>query len=155
MARVDLAELIEDAILLLRRQALANRVRLRVEIAGGLPRVLGDRVQLQQVIINLAINGIEAMTPVDDRPRELRLRAQPCADGRVLVAVRDTGVGIEPDHADRLFSAFYTTKAEGLGMGLSICRSIVEAHGGEIWVTNNSGPGATIQLTLRRYLDNL
>ena len=108
----------------------------------------GDRVQLQQVIINLVVNGIEAMQSVTDRPRELVIRSQPDETGRVLVTVTDSGVGISAENADRLFNAFFTTKSSGMGMGLSICRSIVEAHGGRLWATANVPHGATFQFTL-------
>ena len=151
MARLDINEVIDDAISLVQRQAHSQRVRLRLELAPGLPAVLGDRIQLQQVIINLAINGIEAMMPVTERPRELVVQSQGYEGDQVLVAVRDVGVGIEPENANRLFSAFYTTKRDGMGMGLSICRSIVEAHGGRVWASGNDGPGATIQFALPQY----
>ena len=102
------------------------------------------------MVINLIINAIDAMKAVTDRPRELVIRSQLYECGNVLVAVLDTGVGIEPDKANRLFDAFFTTKPDGMGMGLSICRSIVEAHGGRIWASANAGPGATVQFTLPR-----
>jgi C4-dicarboxylate-specific signal transduction histidine kinase len=151
MARVDVNEVIEDAIALVRHQALSHRAVLRLDLANGLPEVLGDRIQLQQVIINLVMNGVEAMMLVSDRPRAVVIQSQPRAQDHVLVAVRDAGVGLEPGIADRLFSPFYTTKPGGMGMGLSICRSIVEAHGGRVWATSNSGPGATIQFTVPQY----
>jgi signal transduction histidine kinase len=136
---------------LVQRQALSQRVRLRLDLASGLPRVVGDRIQLQQVIINLVVNGIEAMVSVTERTRELVVQSQLHERDEVLVAVRDVGVGIEPENANRLFSAFYTTKPDGMGMGLSICRSIVEAHGGRIWASATAGPGATIQFSLPQY----
>ena len=110
--------------------------------------VLGDRVQLQQVIINLVMNGIEAMEPVMDRPRELVIRSHRDDAQRMLVSVTDCGVGIAAENADRLFNTFFTTKASGMGMGLSICRSIIEAHGGRLWATANVPHGATFQFTL-------
>jgi signal transduction histidine kinase len=112
-----------------------------------LPEILGDRVQLQQVIINLLINGIEAMEPIIDRPRELFVRSAR-DKGHLTLSVTDSGIGISAESANRLFNAFFTTKSSGLGMGLSICRSIVEAHGGRMSASSNEGPGATFQLVL-------
>src|ERR1700674_4656862 len=110
--------------------------------------IQGDRVQLQQVIINLVMNGIEAMQSVTDRPRELVIRSHPDETHRVLVTVMDSGVGIPAENADRLFNAFFTTKSGGMGMGLSICRSIIEAHGGRVSASANEGAGATFQFVL-------
>jgi len=110
--------------------------------------ILGDRVQLQQVIINLVMNGIEAMQSVTDRPRELVIRSRQDEKQQVLVSVTDCGVGISAENADRLFNAFFTTKPSGMGMGLSICRSIVEAHGGRLSTYGNEGPGVTLQFVL-------
>jgi signal transduction histidine kinase len=110
--------------------------------------ILGDRVQLQQVIINLVMNGIEAMQSVTDRPRELVVRSGQVETHQVLVSVTDCGVGLSAENADRLFNAFFTTKPSGMGMGLSICRSIVEAHGGRLSTHGNEGPGATFQFVL-------
>jgi signal transduction histidine kinase len=135
-------------MLLVRREMLSHRVPLKLELAPELPPVPGDRVQLQQVIINLVLNGIEAMAETAEEQRRLVVRSQLDEEGQVLVAVQDAGTGIDPENANRLFSAFYTTKANGMGMGLSICRSIVKAHHGRIWATNNEGPGATIQFTI-------
>jgi signal transduction histidine kinase len=110
--------------------------------------IFGDRVQLQQVIINLVMNGIEAMQRVTDRQRELVIRSGRNEAQQVLVSVTDCGVGISAENAEHLFNAFFTTKSSGMGMGLSICRSIMEAHGGRMSVANNVGPGATFQFTL-------
>jgi signal transduction histidine kinase len=110
--------------------------------------ILGDRVQLQQVMINLVMNGIEAMRSVTDRPRQLAIRSRQDETQQVLLSVTDCGVGIAAENADRLFSPFFTTKAGGMGMGLSICRSIMEAHGGRLWATANIPHGATFQFTL-------
>jgi len=110
--------------------------------------IMGDRVQLQQVIINLVINGIEAMQSVTDRPREMVIRSRQDETQQVLASVTDCGVGISAEDADRLFNAFFTTKSSGMGMGLSICRSIIEGHGGKLWATANVPHGVTIQLTL-------
>jgi PAS domain S-box-containing protein len=145
--RLDINDVINDATLLVQREVLSHRVALRLDLEPGLCTVVGDRVQLQQVIINLVINGIEAMTDVAEQQRRLVVRSR-ARDGQALVAVEDAGTGIDRENANRLFSAFYTTKPSGMGMGLSISRSIAEAHGGRIWATNNEGPGATIQFTL-------
>jgi signal transduction histidine kinase len=123
-------------------------VSLRTEFAPALPMILGDRVQLQQVIINLMMNGSEAMQAVMDRPRELVIRSRQDETQQVLLSVTDCGVGISSENADRLFNAFFTTKSSGMGMGLSICRSIVEDHGGRLWATANVPHGATFQFTL-------
>ena len=119
-----------------------------MELEPALPMILGDRVQLQQVIINLVMNGIEAMQPVTDRPRELVIRSRQDEAQHVLLSVTDCGVGISAENADRLFNAFFTTKSDGMGMGLSICRSIVEAHGGRLSATTNLPHGAAFQFTL-------
>ena len=110
--------------------------------------MIGDRVQLQQVILNLLINGAEAMGKVSDRSRELVISSHQLDTDQVLVAIQDSGSGIDPENIDRLFAAFFTTKPRGMGMGLSICRSIIDAHGGRLWASNNDGPGATFQFTL-------
>jgi signal transduction histidine kinase len=121
---------------------------LRTELAPTLPRILADRVQLQQVIINLVMNGIEAMQSITDRPRELVIRSGQDETQQVLVSVTDCGVGISAENAGRLFNAFFTTKSSGMGMGLSICRSIIEAHGGRMSAANDEGHGATFQFVL-------
>ena len=149
-AAMPINEVIDEVIRLLRREVLSHRALLRLELASELPPVLADRIQLQQVIINLVMNGMEAMTPVTDRPRELKILSR-CEADQVLVAVADSGVGIDPEHADRLFDTFFTTKPSGMGMGLSICRSIIEAHGGKLWASRNVGAGATFQFTLPAY----
>jgi C4-dicarboxylate-specific signal transduction histidine kinase len=145
---LDANDIVTEAIALVQRELTSHRVSLRIEFAPALPMIPGDRVQLQQVIINLVMNGIEAMQSVTDRPRELVIRSQPDETRRVLVTVTDSGVGISAENADRLFNAFFTTKSTGMGMGLSICRSIVEAHGGRLWATANVPHGATFQFTL-------
>jgi PAS domain S-box-containing protein len=138
---------IEEIILLLQPEVLSHRALLRLELGSELPLVLADRIQLQQVIINLVMNGMEAMAPVTDRPRELKILSRREAD-QVFVAVQDSGVGIDPEQVHRLFNSFFTTKPSGMGMGLSICRSIIEAHGGKLWASCNAGAGATFQFTL-------
>ena len=145
---LDINDVIGDVIPLVHQEVLRHRVSLRRELASALPTVLGDRVQLQQVIINLIVNGMEAMAPITDRPRELVVRSQLHDGGQVLVAVQDSGVGIDPENANKLFGAFFTTKPSGMGMGLSICRSIIEAHGGRVWASVNEPRGAVFQFTL-------
>jgi signal transduction histidine kinase len=146
--RLDVNSIVRDVEPLVRAELRRHEVALTLDLAPGLPPVLGDRVQLQQVLLNLVMNGIEAMAAVTDRPRELLIRSRPHEEVQVLVAVQDTGVGIDPNDLDRLFSAFFTTKPAGMGMGLSICRSIVEAHGGRLWATPNAGYGATFHFAL-------
>ena len=121
---------------------------LETELAAGLPPVTGDRVQLQQLLLNLVINALDAMNSVTERPHLIRIRTSLREPGSILVDVEDSGVGLDPGQAAHLFEAFYTTKPDGLGMGLSISRSIVEAHGGRLWASPNEGPGATFQFTL-------
>jgi signal transduction histidine kinase len=146
--RFDLNEAVLDVIALTRSEVLRHAVSVRTELATGLPCVQGDRVQLQQVILNLILNAVEAMSVVDAGPRELRISTGRDAVDGVLVSVRDSGPGLDPTSVDRLFEAFYTTKPEGMGMGLAICRSIVEAHGGRMWATANEPRGAVFQFTL-------
>jgi C4-dicarboxylate-specific signal transduction histidine kinase len=148
---LDINDVVHDVVALVQREVLSHRVRLRFDLDADLPPVFGDRVQLQQVIINLMMNGIEAMAGVTERPRELLIRSRRHEDGHVLVAVQDSGIGIDSEHLDRLFTAFFTTKTDGMGMGLSICRSIVEAHGGEMWVSPNDGPGAAFHFTVQAH----
>ena len=125
-----------------------NRVALEAVLAPDLPAVTGDRIELQQVISNLLRNALDAMATLVDRPRKLVVTTEPEDADRVRVSVRDTGVGIDPEGMSRLFDAFYTTKSEGMGMGLSISRSIVEAHGGRMWAESNAAGGATFRFTL-------
>jgi len=145
---LDLNDVVRDVMVLVQRELTSHRVSVRMELTPLLPMILGDRVQLQQVIINLVMNGIEAMQSVTDRPRELAIRSSQDGTRQALVSVTDCGVGIAADDANRLFNAFFTTKSSGLGMGLSICRSIAEAHGGRLSVSGKEGPGATFQLAL-------
>ena len=121
---------------------------LHTELAADLPATAGDRVQLQQVIVNLVLNGIEAMNDVTGRPRRLVIRSKMQNSDEVLVAVEDSGTGIDPNDEKRIFDAFFTTKAQGMGMGLSISSSIIEAHGGRLWASSNSDFGTTLQFTL-------
>jgi C4-dicarboxylate-specific signal transduction histidine kinase len=144
---VDVRAAIEGVILVLEAETRRHKVELHFEPAGELPFVLADRVQLQQVILNLMLNAIEALRSVDTRPRVLRILAHRAAD-EVVVAIEDSGSGVPSQNREQIFDAFFTTKAEGLGMGLSISRSIVEAHGGRLWATSESDGGATFQFTL-------
>ena len=141
-------EAILEVIALTHGEVVKNGVAVQTHLAEGLPRIQGDRVQLQQVLLNLILNAVEAMSGVNEGSRELRIGSGPDASGGVLVTVQDSGPGLHPESVDRLFDAFYTTKPGGMGMGLSICRSIVEAHGGQIGAARAAGPGATVQFTL-------
>jgi two-component system, LuxR family, sensor kinase FixL len=125
-----------------------HNVSLVTELASDLPVVLGDRIQLQQVILNLAMNGIAAMSSVNDRPRRLLIRSQTQDADRVLVAVQDSGTGMSPDVMARLFEPFFTTRSQGIGMGLPISRSIIEEHGGRLWAESTVSQGSTFQFTL-------
>jgi PAS domain S-box-containing protein len=146
--RLDINEAIEEVVILTQSEVRKNQVSLRTELAAALPPVKGDRVQLQQVVLNLILNGIEAMSALEDRARELVITTGRGQDDEVRVAVRDVGFGLDPRKVERMFEAFYTTKPGGLGVGLSISRSIVENHGGRLWAVPNNGPGATFQFTL-------
>jgi C4-dicarboxylate-specific signal transduction histidine kinase len=146
--RVQVNELIREVGALVQAEASRNQVAIQMELAADLPAAMGDRVQLQQVIVNLVLNGIEAMSDVSDRPRRLVIRSEMEGPDAVLVAVRDSGIGIDPKHDRRIFDAFFTTKPQGMGMGLSISYSIIEAHGGRLWASANSDHGATFQFTL-------
>jgi signal transduction histidine kinase len=145
---LDINAVISDAISLVRHEAVSNGVSLRLELASGLPPVSGDRVQLQQVIINLAVNGIEAMAGIGEGLRNLLVRSYLEGSHQIVVAVQDRGPGIDPENIEKLFNPFFTTKRDGVGMGLSVCRSIIEAHGGRVWACRNIGPGATFQFAL-------
>ena len=147
MDAVAINDTILEVIVLTRTEAANNSVSVRTQLAEGLPRVQGDRVQLQQVLLNLIINAIEAMRDVGEEERELLISTRNEPEG-VLVSVRDSGPGISPENVGRLFDPFYTTKPGGMGMGLSICRSIMEAHGGRIWATANVPQGAAFHVTI-------
>jgi len=145
--RIDLIEAITDVLELVRSEIRKSQILLRTELASDLPLVIGDRVQVQQVILNLIMNAIEALTEVDAEARELLVSAA-ADESKITVSVRDSGIGVPLATLDTIFDAFYTTKPMGVGMGLSISRSIVEAHGGKIWATLNDGPGLTVQFSL-------
>lgn len=148
MVPLDANAVVREAVTLVQREMASHAVSVRMELSSALPRIFGDRIQLQQVLINLIMNGIEAMEGVQDRLRELAIRSATDGDDAVLMSVTDCGVGICEQATDRLFMPFFTTKSSGMGMGLSICRSIVEAHGGRLAAAPNQGRGATFQVTL-------
>jgi signal transduction histidine kinase len=147
---LDINQVILDVIALTRTQIQRNDVALLTQLSADVEPVLGDRVQMQQVILNLILNAVEAMAPVPGH-RELRISTKNHAPDGVLVAVIDSGPGLGTGDLDRLFEAFYTTKSEGMGMGLSICQTIVEAHGGRVWASRNEASGATFQFNLPQY----
>ena len=145
---LNINDAIGEIVALADGEVRRNSVALRTELADDLPLVVGDRVQLQQVILNLVMNGVEAMASVADRPRELFIRSRQHESDKVLIAVQDSGIGIDQQNLEKLFDAFYTTKSQGMGMGLAISRSIVENHGGRLWATANESRGAVFQFTL-------
>jgi signal transduction histidine kinase len=145
---VDLNEATEEVIALSRTELERNGVITRTELAKELPLVMGDRVQIQQVILNLLRNGADAVSAVDDRPRELWFRTELEEGTSVRLSVQDSGIGFEPQALDRIFQTFYTTKSDGMGIGLSVSRSIIENHGGRLWATPNDGPGVTFSFSI-------
>jgi C4-dicarboxylate-specific signal transduction histidine kinase len=144
---VDINDVVREMIVLLRGEAPRYSISFRTELTADLPRFMADRVQLQQVLMNLMLNGIEAMKEVEGA-RELTIKSQRAENDHVLISVSDSGVGLPPQFADQIFNAFFTTKGQGTGMGLSISRSIVEAHGGRLWANNNSTRGASFYISL-------
>jgi signal transduction histidine kinase len=144
---VDVNELIREMIVLLRNEAARYSISIRSDLAEGLPKVMADRVQSQQVFMNLMLNGIEAMKDMGT-VGELTIRSQQGDSSQLLISIGDTGVGLMPEQVEQIFNPFYTTKAQGTGMGLPISRSIIESHGGRLWVSPNLGRGATFQFTL-------
>ncbi len=146
--RLDINDVIREVIALSEGELRRNAISLQTEMSENLPPVVVDRVLLQQVVLNLIMNAMEAMRAVSDRGRALRIRTQEQPSGSIVVLVQDSGVGVGPEHSSRMFEAFYTTKAEGMGMGLTISRSIVEAHGGRLWAVANDGPGSTFCFAL-------
>ncbi|MGA7108206.1 MAG: ATP-binding protein [Terracidiphilus sp.] len=147
---VQLNLLIEETSMLAASQAARNGVTISTELDPNLPDVVGDRIQLQQVLFNLVTNAIEAMSSVTDRPRELKIRSQVQDSGQVLVSVEDNGVGVDAEAMARLFEPFFTTRVHGVGMGLPISRSIIEAHGGRLWADSSLGQGTTFMFALQR-----
>src|ERR1700756_4258709 len=145
--RFNLNEAINEVIVMVRSAIADNRVPVQTRLAEGSLAIHGDRVQLQQVLLNLILNAVEAMGSVETGSRELLVSTEQDHTG-VLVAVRDSGPGIDATHLERVFEAFYTTKSDGTGMGLLICRSIIDAHGGKLWAEANEPRGATFQFTL-------
>jgi signal transduction histidine kinase len=150
-SRLDINQTIREIVAVIKHEAVESRVDLRMDLASDISPVMGDRVQLQQVILNLLMNGMEAMALTTERPRELVVSTRKHEGDKVVVNVRDSGVGINQESLERIFDAFYTTKTQGMGMGLAISRSIVEDHGGELWAITNDGSGATFQFTLLQY----
>jgi PAS domain S-box-containing protein len=148
---LDLNEAIQEVIALSRSDLQRHRVVLQSELADDLPNVMGDRIQLQQVILNLLRNASDAMADVHDRPRQLLVKTERAGGDRVRVTVRDAGIGVDPQVMDKLFDAFYTTKSDGMGIGLSVSRSIIERHHGRLWAERNDGPGATFAFLVPRH----
>jgi PAS domain S-box-containing protein len=146
--RFDLNQAIDEVIVLARSAIAKNGVSVQTRLTEGLAPIQGDRVQLQQVVLNLILNAVEAMSSVEVEARELLITTEQNQTGDVIVAVRDSGSGIDPKHVERVFEAFYTTKSSGVGMGLSICRSIIDVHGGRLWADVNEPRGAAFQFTL-------
>ncbi|MDW6024274.1 PAS domain-containing protein [Mesorhizobium sp. BAC0120] len=148
---VDLNEAVREVIALAWGDLQRSRVVLRTELAAGLPLAGGDRIQLQQVIMNLLRNASDAMSGIDDRPRRLLIRTEPGEEHHVKLTVQDAGVGFRPEAMEQLFQAFYTTKSDGMGIGLAVSRSIIESHGGRLWTKPNVGPGATFSFAIPQY----
>jgi C4-dicarboxylate-specific signal transduction histidine kinase len=149
---VDINEVIREMIVLLRNEVMRHSISVRTELAADLPQVMGDRVQLQQVLMNLIMNSIDAMKDVDDT-RELAIKSQRAENEEVVVSVTDSAVGLAPQQAEQIFNAFFTTKPQGTGMGLRISRSIIESHGGRLWAADNSPRGASFYFTLLNKLE--
>ena len=147
-APLNINETIQEVIAMVSSDVLRSRIELTVKLEADLPPVLGDRIQLQQVILNLILNAKDAMSGAQSNPRELQITSGKSHSGGVVVAVRDSGHGLQPKDIERIFDPFFTTKAGGMGLGLSISRTIIEDHGGTLWATQNEDKGATIQFTV-------
>jgi signal transduction histidine kinase len=148
ISRVDIKDAIEEVLILTRIERQRHNIELRTALRTGDRLMLGDRVQLQQVILNLIMNGIEAMSTVIDRPRVLEISSEPVEEDHLLVAVHDTGPGLDPQIIGRIFDPFFTTKSNGMGMGLSVCRTIIEAHKGRFWTSPREPHGSSFQFTV-------
>jgi len=146
---VDLTQAIQEVIALSWSELQSRRLVVRTALASELPPIMGDRVQLQQVILNLLLNAADAMSGVNDRPRLLHIRTE-CDNENVYLIVQDSGVGLEHLNVDRIFDPFYTTKSSGMGIGLSVSRSIIESHRGRLWAESHDGPGATFSISIPR-----
>jgi signal transduction histidine kinase len=147
---VDLNDAAQEVIALSLSELQRNRIMVRLEFAESLPAAIGDRTQLQQVILNLVRNASDAMRDVEDRPRQLVIKTESNDERNVQLTVQDTGIGFSPDSAARLFESFYTTKENGMGIGLSVSYSIIQAHRGRLWATANDGPGSSFAFSIPR-----
>ena len=145
---IDLNDLIDEVLVFVRGEIADHRIVLRTSLNEDLPKVIGDRIQLQQVVLNLLLNGIDSMASISDRERLLRVRSEQDGSSTVVVTVEDAGKGIDTDIKDRIFEAFFTTKAHGMGMGLSICQSIIASHGGRLLASAGRSHGAVFQVEL-------
>jgi signal transduction histidine kinase len=146
---LDINEIVQETIALAKSEVQKNQIHLQTNFSAALPKVVGDKIQLQQVLLNLLINGIEAIKVAKDGgAAQLLVKTEEYEENYILVAVKDSGVGLTPGSFDKIFEAFYTTKEDGMGMGLSISRSIIETHGGRLWAIPNDGNGMTFQFTL-------
>jgi signal transduction histidine kinase len=149
--KLDLNETIREILAIVEDEATKKSMIIRTRFADGLCSVFGDRVQLQQVVLNLVMNAMDAMSRIDERPRQLLITTRNVDPDQVQATVEDSGIGLDPNAMSKIFEAFYTTKAGGMGMGLSICRSIVENHGGRLWAAANDGPGTSFHFTLLKH----
>jgi PAS domain S-box-containing protein len=154
-SRLDIKKFIKEVVSFVRKNAEEYKISLRLDLDAELPQIFGDRVQLQQVVLNLIINGLEAINAGEDGFRELVVRASKDEPDVVTISVRDSGTGIAEENKDRIFDSFFSTKSKGLGMGLSISRSIIEEHGGRLWATRNPDQGTTFSFTVPIYKENL